>query len=71
MVDENVQEMRFISAAPPGVYSDISISMPRSLRSASYGVSIDGRPIESSATGTSVSFAANSPGRSLVAGKLN
>ena len=71
VIDENVQEVRFTSAAPRGVSCDISINMPRSLQSGSYEVSIDGHPIGSSSTGTSVSFATNSAGRSLVAIKLN
>ena len=69
--DENVQEVRFTSAAPQGVYPQILINMPRSLQSDSYEVLIDGRPIASSSTGTSVSFSNNRAGRNLVAIKVN
>ena len=71
VVDENAQEMRFTSAAPQGVYGQISIDMPRSLQSDSYEVSIDGRPITSSSTVTSLSFTNNRSGRNLVTINLN
>ena len=69
--DENVQEIRFTSAAPQGVYGQVSINIPRSLQSDSYEVSIDGGPIRSSSTVTSLSFTNDRSGRNLVAIKLN
>ena len=71
VLDKNIQEVRFTSAAPRGVYSEISINLPRSLQSSSYEISIDGLPIRSSSAGTSISFANNRAGRSLVTIKLN